>query len=271
MNILVINSGSSSIKFQLIAMPSEHVICEGQVERIGSQEAALTYTKDNERLKQSLPVQDHRAGLERIVALLLDAQVGAVDNVSDIDAVGHRVVHGGDSFAETTPITTAVKGQIQEFAALAPLHNPSNLAGIEVAEKLFPKAQQVAVFDTAFHQTIPVKARKYAIPNNFYQEHGIQLYGFHGTSHKHVAQKAMAYLQKESSKIITVHLGNGCSITAVQDGKSMDHSLGFAPSNGLIMGSRSGDLDHALIFHLVNALGYSLDEVNRLLNKQSGL
>ncbi len=192
-------------------------------------------------------------------------------NVNEIDAVGHRVVHGGTTFSETTIITREVKDKIADLSQLAPLHNPHNLEGILIAEELFPNAKQVAVFDTAFHQTIPLKARKYAIPDEFYTDHGIQLYGFHGTSHKYVTEKAISFLDKKAAKIISIHLGNGCSITAVHNGKSMDHSLGFAPSNGLIMGSRSGDIDHSMIFYLVESLGYSLQEVNDLLNKKSGM
>jgi acetate kinase len=181
------------------------------------------------------------------------------------------VVHGGDSFSATALVTEAVKKEIQEYATLAPLHNPHNLEGIIIAEQLFPEAKQIAVFDTAFHQTMPVKARKYAIPNEFYDQHDIQVYGFHGTSHKYVSEKAIAYLNKQESKILSIHLGNGCSITAIVNGNSVDHSLGFAPGNGLIMGSRSGDIDHAIIFYMVNILGYALDDVNSLLTKKSGM
>ena len=180
-------------------------------------------------------------------------------------------MHGGDTFSKTTLINVDVKNKIREFSSLAPLHNPHNLQGIEIAEQIFPNAKQVAVFDTAFHQTMPTKARKYAIPNKFYLENDIKVYGFHGTSHKYVSEKAIEYLQQENSKIISIHLGNGCSITAVQNGKSVDHSLGFGPSNGLIMGSRSGDIDHSIIFYLVNELGYKLEEVNKLLIKESGM
>ncbi|WP_425235492.1 acetate/propionate family kinase [Ulvibacterium sp.] len=271
MNILILNSGSSSIKFQLIQMPSEQITCSGIVERIGSYEATLTYKGNGKTLNHVDSIKTHTLGLQKVLEILLDTENGAIGNVDEIDAVGHRVVHGGDSFAKTTWVTNKVKKEIREFSTLAPLHNPHNLEGILIAEQLFPKAKQVAVFDTAFHQTIPVKAHKYAIPNKFYTDYGIRSYGFHGTSHKYVSEKAMDYLKKEKSKIITIHLGNGCSITALVDGKSVDHSLGFAPSNGLIMGSRSGDIDHALIFHLVNTLGYSLDEVNHLLNAESGM
>ncbi len=271
MNILIINSGSSSIKFQLIDMPTEKVVCLGMVERIGSDEPILRYKTDVANVSKKCTVDTHKDGLQKISNVLLDPENGVIKKSNEIDAVGHRVVHGGDSFAQTALVTEAVKAEIKEFSALAPLHNPHNLEGILITEQLFPKAKQVAVFDTAFHQTIPLKARRYAIPNEFYDEHGIRAYGFHGTSHKYVSEKAIAYLKKEKSKIITIHLGNGCSMTAVVNGKSVDHSLGFAPSNGLIMGSRSGDIDHSIIFHLVDNLGYTLEEINALLTKKSGM
>ncbi|MGB5553555.1 MAG: acetate kinase [Flavobacteriaceae bacterium] len=271
MNTLIINAGSSSIKYQLIVMPSERVICSGIVERIGAKDAILKYKTDTAVHEKALEIQNHRTGFQRIVELLLDARIGVIKNADEIEIVGHRVVHGGTTFSDTTLITQEVKHKIRELSILAPLHNPHNLEGIILAEDMFPKAKQVAVFDTAFHQSIPLKAKKYALPNTFYDEHGIQVYGFHGTSHKYVAEKAIDHLQKKDSKIITVHLGNGCSITAVNQGKSIDHSLGFTPSNGLIMGSRSGDIDHAIIFYLVDTLGYELKEVKNLLIKKSGM
>lgn len=271
MNILVINAGSSSIKFQLLQMPSEVVICHGIVERIGEEDAVFTYTTKMAKISNTEPIATHYEGLEKIVSQLLKAEKGVVKSIDEIDVVGHRVVHGGKLFTNTTLITKEVKNKIQEFTALAPLHNPHNLEGINLAETLFPKATQIAVFDTAFHQTLPVKAKKYAVPNKFYTESGIQVYGFHGTSHKYVSERAINYLKLKKSKIISIHLGNGCSITAIVDGKSVDHSLGFAPSNGLIMGSRSGDIDHAIIFHFVHTLGYNLETVERLLTKESGM
>jgi len=271
MNILIINTGSSSIKFQLMHMPSENVLCSGMVDRIGLENGNLKYVKADYQTNEILQFSSHRKGLKRVIELVLDPVHGAIGDVNEIDAVGHRVVHGGTAFSETTIITREVKDKIGELSQLAPLHNPHNLEGILIAEELFPKAKQVAVFDTAFHQTIPLKARKYAIPEKFYSDHGIQLYGFHGTSHKYVTEKATSFLDKKAAKIISIHLGNGCSITAVQNRKSTDHSLGFAPSNGLIMGSRSGDIDHSMIFYLVESLGYSLQEINDLLNKKSGM
>ncbi|PTM05542.1 MAG: acetate kinase [Bacteroidetes bacterium] len=271
MKILIINSGSSSIKFQIILMPSEELICSGGIERIGHDDAIFKYKTSITVVEETERIVSHKEGLQKIVEQLLDPEKGVIKNTLEINAVGHRVVHGGNSFSETTLITAEVKQKIQDYAQLAPLHNPNNLAGIVVAEELFPLAQQIAIFDTAFHQTIPEKAKKYAIPNAFYKEHGIQVYGFHGTSHKYVTEKAIEYLQLKKSKIIAIHLGNGCSMTAVVDGKSMDHSLGFTPSNGLIMGSRSGDIDHAIVFYLANTLGYSLDKINNLLTKESGM
>lgn len=252
-------------------MPSETLICSGLVERIGYKNATISYKTNGENLQQTHNIESHKQGLKRVVALLLDPEKGVITHTNEIEVVGHRVVHGGNSFSDTTLITSEVKEKIQQYAALAPLHNPGNLEGILVAEEIFPTAKQVVVFDTAFHQTIPAKAKRYAIPTSFYEEHGIQVYGFHGTSHQYVSEKAITYLGMESSKIITIHLGNGCSMTAVKDGKSIDHSLGFTPSNGLIMGTRSGDIDHAIIFHLVNNLDYTLDEVKTLLTNQSGM
>ena len=271
MKILIINSGSSSIKYQLIQMPTKQVICSGMVERIGLDNAMIHFKTNQNSIDEKFEIPTHQIGLEKIATLLLDNKIGVIKNASEINVVGHRVVHGGSNFAKTTLINQEVKDKIKELFALAPLHNPPNLIGIEVAEKIFPKAKQVAVFDTAFHQTIPEVAYKYAIPNKFFDENQIRLYGFHGTSHKYVSEKANEYLNKSDSKIITIHLGNGCSMTAIKNGKSIDHSLGFGPMNGLIMGTRSGDIDQSVIFYLVKSLGYSIDEVNSILQKESGM
>lgn len=270
MKIVIINSGSSSIKYQLIDMPANEVICSGMIDRIGLETSNLTYvTKDN-KIEKTMPIPNHKIGLEKIARLLMDENVGVIKSTQEVDAVGHRVVHGGSNFSETTVINGEVKEIIKQLFELAPLHNPANLEGINVAEEIFNTAKQVAVFDTAFHQTIPVVAHKYALPNYLLTEHKIRLYGFHGTSHKYVSEKAIEVL-KNNSKIITIHLGNGCSMTAIKDGKSIDHTLGFGPMNGLIMGTRSGDVDQSVIFYLVNSLGYSLEAVNTMLQKQSGM
>ncbi len=271
MNILILNAGSSSLKYQLISMPTEEVICRGLIERIGAKNAKITHESNSQKMSENREILNHKQGLEYMVKLLTQDEIGVISSTNEIEVIGHRVVHGGSSFASSTVITHEVKSKIEELIPLAPLHNPANLAGISLAETVFPHAVQVAVFDTAFHQTIPQKANTYAIPKTLTNEHRIKLYGFHGTSHKYVSEKAMEFLQNPNAKIISVHLGNGCSITAIQNGKSIDHSLGFAPSNGLIMGTRSGDIDHSIIFYLVETLGYELEQVKNLLNKASGM
>ncbi len=197
--------------------------------------------------------------------------IGVLKHPDEVAVVAHRVVHGGNRFDQPTRVDESVLAEIERLSTLAPLHNPANATGIKVATEIFKKALQIAIFDTAFHQTLPEKAYRYAMPKSLADEHHIRVYGFHGTSHKYVSEKAIAYLKKPSSKIISIHLGNGCSVTAVKDGKSIDHSLGFGPSNGLIMGTRSGDIDQSVIFYLMDSLGFSSKEVNRLLQKQSGL
>jgi acetate kinase len=275
MNIFVINSGSSSIKYQLIDMPAKTVICSGIVERIGFENATITHKifagEAVKLITETLDIVDHAAGLQEVARLLTDAVNGVINDPSDITAVGHRVVHGGESFAATTVITAAVKEEIKKLFPLAPLHNPPNLLGIAVAEKIFTHAKQVAVFDTAFHHTLPEKAFRFAIPAEFYHTYGLRVYGFHGTSHKYVSEQAIQYLGKPVSKIITIHLGNGCSMTAIENGKSVDTSMGLGPMNGLMMGTRSGDIDQSVIFHMVNQLGYDLEQVNSILNKKSGM
>ncbi|ALM06877.1 acetate kinase [Sediminicola sp. YIK13] len=271
MKILILNSGSSSIKYQLIDMPSEEVLCKGLVERIGSKEALFQYKTAKVNVEETLQINTHKQGLQHIAALLVDSKKGIVGQANEIQVIGHRVVHGGTTFSAPTMVTPFVKDKIKDLFALAPLHNPHNWEGLDLAEEIFPEAKQVAVFDTAFHQTLPFKAKKYAIPNHLYDEHKIQVYGFHGISHQYVSRATINHLNKPKSKIICIHLGNGCSITAVVDGVSVDHSLGFTPANGLIMGSRSGDIDHSIIFYLVETLGYDLKEVNRMLLKDSGM
>ena len=275
MKTVIINSGSSSIKYQMITMPANEVICSGMIDRIGLETSNLTYVTSTTKLEETLSIPNHKMGLEKIAQLLMNPTIGVIQSTDEVKAVGHRVVHGGNDFSNTVLINDAVKVKIRQLFELAPLHNPANLEGIIVAEEIFTAAQQVAVFDTAFHQSIPVVAHQYAIPKDLLTQNKIRVYGFHGTSHKYVSEKAIQYLNQnttnEGSKIITIHLGNGCSMTAIKDGKSMDHTLGFGPMNGLIMGTRSGDVDQSVIFYLVNTLGYSLDAVNAMLQKQSGM
>jgi acetate kinase len=275
MNIFVINSGSSSIKYQLIDMPGAMVICSGIIDRIGMEDSTILHKtfKDGKEqdIKKNISIKNPEQGLMEVAKLLTDPLTGVIKDHSAIHIVGHRVVHGGENFSATTVITEEVKKKIKQLFPLAPLHNPPNYLGIEIAEKLFPSAKQVAVFDTAFHQTIQPVAYRYAIPDNFYHKDGIRVYGFHGTSHKYVSKKAIEYLKKENSKIITIHLGNGCSMTAVLNGKSFETSMGFGPMNGLIMGTRCGDFDQSAIFYLVNQLGYDIEKVNTLLNIKSGM
>ena len=275
MNIFVINSGSSSIKYKLFQMPAAQLLCSGLAERIGMDQAALThktYVNGIERsfsYKQDIP--DYQVGLQKINQLLTDEAIGVIKSLSEIQVVGHRIVHGGEKFSGSIRITPEVKRDLNLLFKLAPLHNPPGFRCIEVAEALFTNAAQVAVFDTAFHQTMPAKAFRFAIPDSFYTDHNIRAYGFHGTSHKYVSEQAANYLGSKNLKLISMHLGNGCSITSINDGRSIDTSMGFGPLSGLVMGTRSGDLDPTVIFYLVETLGYNLQQVSDLLNKQSGL
>lgn len=271
MKILVINSGSSSIKFQLILMPEKEVLASGMVERIGLEGAKVALKSGNKAFEKAVKIENHEQGLEMISQMLLDPDAGVLKDASEIDAVGHRVVHGGSTFSSTVVIDHEVKDKIKELFSLAPLHNPHNFKGIEVAEKIFTRARQIAVFDTAFHQSIPEEAYRYAMPEEFYAKHQIRVYGFHGTSHKYVSEKAIAHINKQHSKIITIHLGNGCSMTAVENGKSKEHSLGFGPMNGLVMGTRSGDIDQSVIFYMMDELGYTSSQVKKILQEESGM
>ncbi|MBZ4042396.1 acetate/propionate family kinase [Flavobacterium hibisci] len=270
MKILIINSGSSSIKYQLMVMPENEVICSGMIDRIGLETSNISFKTAENAIQEIVSVPTHKVGLQKVAEMLLDTEKGVIKSTSEISAVGHRVVHGGSYFSDTTIITDEVKEKIKELSELAPLHNPAHLVGINVAEEIFSEASQVAVFDTAFHQTIPVEAYKYAIPNYLLTENKVRVYGFHGTSHKYVSEKAVDYLES-NSKIITIHLGNGCSMAAIKDGKSIDTTMGFSPANGLIMGTRAGDIDQSVIFYLIKNLGYTADEVNAILLKQSGM
>lgn len=271
MKILIINSGSSSIKFQIVEMPSQILVCKGLVERIGLEKTEMHYAKQDFSKSEVRALANHKDGLQAITNILLDAEVGVLTNAEEIAVVAHRVVHGGNRFDQPIVVDESVLAEIDRLSKLAPLHNPSNAIGIRVASEIFVNAKQVAVFDTAFHQTLPEKAYRYAMPKTLTDKHHIRVYGFHGTSHKYVSEKAINYLKKTKSKMISIHLGNGCSMTAIKDGISVDHSLGFGPSNGLIMGTRSGDIDQSVVFYLMDSLGMSSLEVNQLLQKQSGL
>ncbi|MGA9650061.1 acetate/propionate family kinase [Pedobacter sp.] len=275
MNILVINSGSSSIKYQLFKMPLQQPVCSGLVERIGIEGSFIKHSVFKNQEKTVIEIEafisNHGEGLKQVLALLSEGEHAVISKPEDVVAVGHRVVHGGEHFAGATLINDEVKQQIRKLFSLAPLHNPVNYKCIEVAEQTFTSAKQVAVFDTAFHQTIPRQAFRYAIPEWYYKEHSIRVYGFHGTSHKYVSEQAIHSLGKADSKIISIHLGNGCSITAIKNGQSIDTSMGFGPLSGLVMGTRSGDIDPSVIFHLMEHAGYTLEQLSTLLNKQSGL
>jgi len=275
MNILVINSGSSSIKYQLFKMPSTKPVCFGLIERIGLPNSGIVhkvYADGQEKVVSlSVDIADHEAGMNEAVKLLMEPGIGVIQNPGEINVVGHRIVHGGETLTKTTIVTEQVKDEMKKIFALAPLHNPGSYQGILVAEKLFSKATHICAFDTAFHQTLPEKAFRYAIPGTFYHDHGIRVYGFHGISHKYVTDKALAYLDKPDAKIITIHLGNGCSMAAVNAGTCIDTSMGLTPLDGLIMGTRSGNIDPSVLIYMMTRLGYDINEVANILNKESGM
>ncbi len=278
MIVLVINTGSSSIKYQLFDMQNESVLAKGLVEKIGEECGALRHDvvvgpDDVRTLAKDQPIKDHHQGLSLIVDLLSHAEHGVIKDKSEIDAVGHRVVHGGEAFHSPTVIDEKVIKAIKDNIPLAPLHNPTNLLGIEVSQEVFPHCPQVAVFDTAFHQTIAKDAYLYAVPYELYEKHGVRKYGFHGTSHAYVAQAAADYLEThlDQLNLITIHLGNGASMAAIEKGKCIDTSMGMTPLGGLVMGSRCGDLDPALPFFLAENLDMSLDGIDSMLNRDSGL
>lgn len=273
MKVLVLNCGSSSIKYQVFAMPESQILAKGLVQRIGEPEGMVEQSAGDSTQNLTLAIPDHEAGLQLAVKLLTEGDGCPLADVSEIDAVGHRVVHGGERFTETVRIDDEVIRAIEAHVEHAPLHNPPNLQGIRVALKIFPGAPQVAVFDTAFHQTMPPHSYRYALPDRLYRECGIRRYGFHGTSFRYVVMRAAAMLgvNPSDANLIACHLGNGCSIAAISGGKSVDTSMGLTPLEGLVMGTRSGDIDAGIIFHLGRVLNMSMDEIERLLNKQSGL
>ncbi|MGQ9472500.1 MAG: acetate/propionate family kinase [Candidatus Caldatribacteriaceae bacterium] len=276
MNILVVNCGSSTVKYQLFSMDDEEkyqVLAKGIVERIGIPGSRLEHKSMGKVFLQERDVANHRIALELIVQVLTAGETKVLDDVSQIKAVGHRVVHGGEKFVDSVIIDGVVLQTIRECANLAPLHNPPNILGIEACQSLMPDVPQVAVFDTAFHGTIPEYAYIYAIPYEYYEKYRIRRYGFHGTSHRYVAERAAKMMGKnlEDLKLITCHMGSGVSFAAVRGGKSIDTSMGFTPLEGLVMGTRSGDLDPAIVFFLMEIEGLSPKQVDEILNKRSGV
>lgn len=274
MKVLVLNCGSSSIKYQLINTETETALAKGLVERIGMAGAVLSHSRyDGNSIKIAGEILDHQIAIEYVIAILLSPNHGVIKDVNEIDAVGHRVVHGGESFTGSVLITDEVIKVLQDNIELAPLHNPPNIKGIQATFRLLPKTPQVGVFDTAFHSKMPPRSYLYGIPYELYKKYKIRRYGFHGTSHLYVSKKAAEMLGKEISqlKIVTAHLGNGCSMAAVDGGISVDTTMGFTPLEGLLMGTRSGDLDPSLILYIMGKEGLSLSEAGTLLNKHSGL
>ena len=274
MKIFVVNCGSSSIKYQLIDMKDESVIAKGLVERIGIEGSVLTHTpagKDKVRLESAIP--DHVDGIKKVLAALVDPNHGVIKSMDEIDAVGHRVVHGGEIFNESVVITDEVLKQIEDLSDMAPLHQPANVSGIRACQKLMPNTPQVAVFDTAFHQTMPPVAYMFGVKYEEYKDYGIRKYGFHGTSHKYVSGVAAQLLGKDikDTKIITCHLGNGSSITAVDGGKSVDTSMGFTPLDGVLMGTRTGSIDPAVVPVRMQKKGLDAAGVDKYMNKECGV
>jgi acetate kinase len=277
MKILVLNSGSSSLKYQLIESETEEVLAKGLAERIGLAEGALKYESTGNGKKEiTAKLPDHDAAMDLVFKVLTDPSEGAISGVSEIAAVGHRVVHGGETFSESTLINDLTLAEIDKVSHLAPLHNPANLMGIKACMRLMPGVPQVAVFDTAFHSTIPDYAYIYALPYDLYTDHGVRRYGFHGTSHKYVSEVASKIMAEQGAdpeklRMVTCHLGNGASMAAIIGGKAIDTSMGMTPAEGLMMGTRAGDLDPAILIYVQKALGMTADDVDNLINKKSGL
>lgn len=273
MRVLVVNCGSSSIKYQFLDMDTEQVLCKGLAERIGIPGSRIVHKKDDQKTVVEKPMKDHEEALKHVLELIVDEKVGGVKDLKEIDAVGHRVVHGGEKFSGSVLIDEEVMRALEEYAYLAPLHNPPNIMGIRAMMKLLPGVPNVAVFDTAFHSKMPAKAYLYAIPYEYYKKYKVRRYGFHGTSHRYVSMRTAEILGLDyhKSKIITVHLGNGASIAAVMNGHSIDTSMGFTPLEGLVMGTRSGDIDPSIVTFLMEREGITAEEVYTILNKKSGV
>ena len=275
MKILVLNCGSSSLKYQLIDMSNEEVLCVGLVERIGIEGSIPKQEKDGVegKLIVEQPMKNHQDAIKLVLDAVVDPQYGGVKDIKEVEAVGHRVVHGGEKFAGSVLITDEVKAALEECIELAPLHNPANIMGIEACEAILPGVPMVGVFDTAFHQTMPKSSYLYGLPHELYTKYGVRRYGFHGTSHRYVSQRAAEMLGKniEDCKIITCHLGNGASVAAIDGGKSVDTSMGFTPLEGLIMGTRCGDIDAAILPFLMEKEGLDAKGLSDLMNKKSGV
>jgi acetate kinase len=272
--ILVLNCGSSSIKYQVFDMENEHLLAKGLVERVGIDGTFIKHQKgDQPKITRDVHAKDHKEGIKDVLDILTDKEQGVFTSLAEIAAVGHRVVHGGEKFADSVLITPDVLAAVQDCVKFAPLHNPPNLKGIEAVSANLGKVPQVAVFDTSFHQSMPPLAYIYGVPYKYYEQDRIRRYGFHGTSHRFVSQRASQLLNKpyDTMKIITCHLGNGASIAAIDGGKSLDTSMGHTPLEGLVMGTRCGDLDPALVLHIMKKDGLSVDEMDNLLNKKSGI
>ena len=274
MKILVLNCGSSSAKYKLIDTDGEKVLAEGGVEKIGLKDGFIKYKKrDGSKAVLELGHINHQGAVEAILARLTDPEEGCIRDYKEIDAVGHRLVHGGEKFSESVLVTEDVKDKVRECYALAPLHNPANMTGIEAIEAILPGVPQVGVFDTAFHQTMPAKSYMYALPYKFYKEDGVRRYGFHGTSHRYVSQRVCEMLGVDirDKKIITCHIGNGASITAVDGGKSVDTSMGLTPTEGLMMGTRVGDVDPGALVYLMERRNLNPEQLQKVIQKESGM
>ncbi len=274
MKVLVINCGSSSLKYQVLDMRTEALLCKGLVERIGMDGSVITHEKTGmDKFKLETPMASHKDAIGHVLDAVLDSEHGVVKSMEEIGAVGHRVVHAGEKFASSVLITEDVKKALTDCIELAPLHNPPNLLGIDACEQLMPNTPMVGVFDTAFHQTMPPESYIYAIPYEYYQKHGIRRYGFHGTSHRYVAERAADILNVdiEDLKLITCHLGNGASVSAIKRGKCIDTSMGFTPLEGLVMGTRCGDIDPAIVTFIREKEHLKQGEANEILNKKSGV
>lgn len=271
MKILVINSGSSSIKYQVFSMPEAKVIAKGLLERIGEGESNLKHTVGDKKAEIKKIIKNHNEGMTLIFSMLTDKEYGVLKDINEISAVGHRVVHGGEKFTGSVKIDENVEKQIEAYFELSPLHNPPNLTGIDACKKILKNTPMVACFDTGFHQTIPEHAYLYALPYEYYEKYKVRRYGFHGTSHKYVYTKACEILEKPNANIITCHLGNGASIAAIKEGRCIDTSMGLTPLEGLVMGTRSGDIDPAVVTYLMDKTGMSTKDINGVLNKKSGL